>query len=307
MRPLLLAVGAAMLLAVAWLLRDPEPVFRRRAGLVAAVDTLAVTPDGPWTEQTWRVRASSGLAVTIAIRHATADTGRRPLILVLGGQRRGRGATALVRDPRGTVLAALDYPYDGDPAPHGLAGLLRQLPAIRRAFYDTPPAVTLALDALLARPDVDPRQVELIGASFGAPFAVIAAARDRRVTRLWVAQGGGRPYGLLEQGLRRQVPMTVARVPLAALATLLISGPRFAPEHWIGDVSPRPVVLLDARDDERIPRRSQEALWAAAEPPKSRIWLDGPHMLGSRPQVIRAVVDSVMAHLADPPAPIPPH
>ena len=300
MRTLVLVLAAALLVGSAWLLRDPEPVFRRRAGLLAQVDTLAEAHDGPWVEQTLRLRASSGLTVTLAVRRAAADTGARPLVVVLGGQRRGRGAAALVRDPHGTILAALDYPYDGDPNPRGLVGILGQVPAIRRAFYDAPPAVSLALDHLRTLPGVDTTSVELIGASFGAPFAVIAAARDLRVTRLWVAQGGGRPFHLLRQALRPQVRSALLRVPLAALGTLLISGPRFAPEHWIADVSPRPVVLLDARDDERIPRISQDALWAAAEPPKERILLDGPHMLGSRPAVVRAVVDSVMARVASP-------
>ena len=308
----LLALGGLML----WMLRDPEPVFARRSGPLAAVDTLPRADHERDGTLVLRLRAETGLAATLAVRPAalvppageeettvdTAVTGRHPLVLILGGQQRGRGAVALVDSIPGVVLAALDYPYAGNPSPRGLIKTLAQVPAIRRAFYDTPPAVSLALDHLLQRPDVDPTRVELVGASFGAPFATIAAARDPRITRLWLAQGGGRPLLLLDASLQRDVPWRIPRLALAGLGTLLISGPRFAPEHWIARVAPRPVVFLDSREDERIPAASREALFNAAREPKSRIWLDGPHMMGSRPQVIRAVVDSILPRIvATPP------
>ncbi|MDQ8144929.1 MAG: alpha/beta hydrolase [Gemmatimonadota bacterium] len=312
---LLLVIGSATL----WMLRDPEPVFGRRSGPLTEVDTLPNAAHEDSGTLVLRLRAATGLAATLAVRPAApvprvadadrptgaiAPTGvaRRPLVLILGGQQRGRGAVALVDSIPGVVLAALDYPYEGNPAPRGLVATLAQVPAIRRAFYDTPPAVSLALDHLLQRPDVDPTRVELVGASFGAPFATIAAARDPRIARLWLAQGGGRPFLLIDASLRRDVPWRIPRFALAGLGTLLISGPRFAPERWIARVAPRPVVFLDSRDDERIPEASREALFSAAAAPKSRIWLDGPHMLGSRPQVIRAVVDSILPQIVGTPA-----
>lgn len=310
---LLLTIGST----IAWMLRDPEPVFARRSGPLVAVDTLPHADHERDGTLVLRLRAETGLAATLAVRPAapvptagdaattvdTALTARHPLVLILGGQQRGRGAVALVESIPRVVLAALDYPYAGNPSPRGLIETLAQVPAIRRAFYDTPPAVSLALDHLLQRPDVDPTRVELVGASFGAPFATIAAARDPRISRLWLAQGGGRPFLLLDASLRRDVPWSPPRLALAGLGTLLISGPRFAPEQWIARVAPRPVVFLDSREDERIPSASREALFAAAAEPKSRIWLDGPHMLGSRPQVIRAVVDSILPRIvATPPS-----
>ncbi len=312
---LLLSLGGAAL----WMLRDPEPVFRRRSGPLTTVDTLPRADHERDGTIVLRLRGKTGLTATLAVRPASpapaadaADTVirdadpasavRYPLVLILGGQQRGRGAVALVDAIPGVVLAALDYPYEGNPSPRGLFATLGQVPAIRRAFYDTPPAVSLALDHLLQRPDVDPTHVELVGASFGAPFATIAAARDPRISRLWLAQGGGRPFLLLDASLTRDVPWRAPRLALAGLGTLLISGPRFAPEQWIARVAPRPVVFLDSREDERIPAASREALFAAAAEPKSRIWLDGPHMMGSRPQVIRAVVDSILPRIvATPP------
>ena len=249
-------------------------------------------------EQEARVIGSSGLGIELAIRrpsYTAADSGqqRRPLFLILGGHERGKGAAALIGDTRGAVFASLQYPFDGNHRATGLA-IVAQVPGIRRALYDTPPAVQLALDYLLSRPDVDPTRVELVGASFGAPFATIAAARDSRVTRLWLAHGGGDTYAMIDRGLEREIGNRWLRAPVARLANLLASGPRFTPERWIAAVAPRPVIMLNATDDEKIPRRSVEILYAAAQEPKELVWLPGRHMQGNRPEVLRQLVDAVV-------------
>lgn len=304
------ALGLVIITAAgsAYLLRDPEPVFDARRGSLVSVDTAATVPDSTAREQVVTLKSSTGLTVRLAVRtpHTPPDSAgvartvmKRPLFIVLGGHQRGMRAGALVGDPRGTIFASLEYPYEGDHKAKGLA-VVAQVPAIRRAFYDTPPAVSLALDHLLARPDVDPTRVELVGASFGAPFATIAAARDPRVSRLWIAHGGGKPFRMIEHGLKRDIPIAPLRWPVAGLATLLASGPRFAPERWIARVAPRPVVMLSATDDERIPRESVDALWDAMQAPRERVWLPGKHMQGDRPDVLRTLVDSVLTRAARP-------
>ncbi|MHB0964636.1 MAG: alpha/beta hydrolase family protein [Gemmatimonadaceae bacterium] len=300
-----LAAAAIALLALggaAWLLRDPEPVFAARTGRLVRVDTLVVRHERGMLEQELTLVSTTGLRVHVAVRcpaPAPSDTARRTLFLLLGGHERGRGAAALIADTRGTVVASLDYPFDGNHRAKGLA-VVAQVPSIRRALYDSPPAVTLVLDYLLGRPDVDTARIELVGASFGASFATIAAARDPRVTRLWIAHGGGKPFAMINTGLEREIPFAPLRWPVAGLATLLASGPRFAAERWVGRVSPRPVVMLNALEDERIPRASVDALWNAAQEPRSQVWLPGRHMQGNRQEVLRALVDTVMTRAGVP-------
>lgn len=291
--------AAAMTLVIAaavlWLLRDPEPYFRERRSSLATVDTASSVLDGEVREQDVTLRAANGFVVRLTVRRpAEADTARRPLFVILGGQQRGRAAGRLVGTTRGNVFASIEYPFDGDDRAKGFA-LIAQLPAIRRALLDTPPAVLLALDYLLARPDVDTARVELVGASFGAPFATIATALDPRVTRLWIAHGGGGPYTLLSHNLQRDLPFPPARVTVAGIANVIAAGPRLAPERWIGRVAPRPVIMLNAREDEMIPRRSVDYLWHAAQEPREQIWLPGKHMRGTRPEVLDTLVRTIDA------------
>ncbi len=302
-----LAFASALALR-AWLLRDPTPYFDARRGTLQRAEERPTHDSAGTREQEVRVVGSSGLGIELAIRrpsYTPGDSGnvRRPLFLILGGHERGKGAGALIGDTRGAVFASLEYPFEGNHRAKGVA-IVAQVPLIRRALYDTPPAVQLALDYLLSRPDVDPARVELVGASFGAPFATIAAARDLRVTRLWLAHGGGDTFAMIDRGLEKEIASPWLRAPVSRLANLLASGPRFTPERWIAQVAPRPVIMLNAEEDEKIPRRSVEILYAAAGEPKELVWLPGNHMQGNRPDVLRRLVDAVLlrADLPDAPA-----
>ena len=305
---LVLASGGFLLLGgmTLWLLRDPGPRFAERRSVLVAVEEEPRDGSAGHVSQAVRLRASSGLSVDLLIRAPgdplegdLADRSRgRPLFLILGGYRTGEQAAMLVEDTRGAVVAAMAYPYDGPLDMEGLA-VLRHVPRIRRAFLDTPPAVQLALDHLLSRSDVDPTRVELVGVSFGAFFAPVAAALDRRVTRLWLIHGAGRPYTLFEYGLRRFVPYRAPRALVAAVANVLAAGPKLAPELWVPQVAPRPVIMINARDDERLSREAVEALHASAREPKEQIWLTGQHVQPNRQEVVRQLVDIVLSRAAE--------
>jgi dienelactone hydrolase len=294
---IVIAIVALCAAATLYLLRDPTARFlERRSRLVAVTEDSAELIDGHWV-QTVGLTASSGLQVNLAVkRPAMGTTGaRRPLIVLLGGHRTGRDAVALIGDTRGTVVAALSYPYRGNPRLKGLA-VVKQVPAIRDGVLDTPPALMLALDYLGAQPDVDSQRIEAVGVSLGAPFVCIVGALDRRITRVWSIHGSGDSYAPLEMNMRSNIRFAPARVLVAGLSTLLIAGPRLAPDRWVARISPRPFVMINATEDERMPRTSVEKLYAAAREPKEIIWLPGRHVR-ARPQVVRDIVDLVLARV----------
>jgi hypothetical protein len=175
-------------------------------------------------------------------------------------------------------------------------GFLRQLPGIRRAFLDTPPALLLALDYLYGRDDVDTTRIEGIGVSLGAPFMTIAGALDPRFARVWAIHGSGGSYAPLEANMRKTVAFAPLRVVAAAAASTIIAGPRIAPERWAGRISPRPFVMINARHDERMPRAAVQSLYAAAREPKELIWMDGRHIRGDAP-TIQQLIGIVMRRM----------
>jgi len=295
----LVVVAVLCAFGTLYLLRDPTPRFmERRSHLATVAEGEPSLEDGHWIQPV-RLTAASGLEVDLLVkRPATPDSAgaagaaRRPALVLLGGHRTGRDAAKLIPDTRGTVVVALSYPFQGDPRLKGLS-ILPKIPKIRAALLDTPPALMLAADYLLRQPYVDPHSLESVGVSLGAPFVVIAGALDERYTRVWAIHGSGESYTPLEYNMRRNIPFAPARVVLAALANVIIAGPRLAPERWVAGIAPRPFVMINAQDDERLPRASVEKLYEQARQPKEITWVPGRHVR-ARPEVVRDLVDMVL-------------
>jgi hypothetical protein len=299
---LALVAAVALGLLVASALRDPTARFaERRSRLVHVEETPAELIEGHWVHEA-RLTAASGLRVQLLVKRPLADSADgsgarqgapRPLAVILGGHQTGRDAVRLIPDTRGTVVAALAYPYHGDHRVKGLA-VVGAVPAIREGILDTPPAVMLALDYLLAEPGIDSTRVEAVGVSLGAPFMTIAGALDERVTRVWAVHGSAGVYGPLEHNLRRSIPVKALRAPVGGLAALLVQGPRMAPERWAPRIAPRPFVMINARDDTQMPRHLVDRLYESAGEPKTMIWVPGGHVR-ARPEIVRPLVDTVLA------------
>ena len=259
---------AAILGATAGLLRDPLPHFVARRSALAGVAEGASSIEDGFVLTPVRVTATSGLAVDLVVRRAVGDSGRTlPLAVILGGHYTGREAARMLGDTHGVIVAALSYPFDGDPRPDAVTFLL-QIPRIRAAFLDTPPAVMLALDYLMRMPDVDSSRVEAIGVSLGAPFVCIAGALDQRFTRVWSIHGSGGSYAPLEANMRRTIHFAPLRVIAAAISDVIIAGPRLDPVRWAPKISPRPFMMVNASADCRAPPSMRSTARPAS--PRSR-------------------------------------
>lgn len=244
-----------------------------------------------------QLNADSGLVVNLAVRlPPERPVQGLPLVLLVGGYRTGRDAVGLVGDGRGMVLAAIDYPLPGARRLKGMRAVAA-LPRIRRAIYDTPPALSVALDYLLALPEVDPSRVELVGVSMGAPLVCVAGAIDPRFTRVWAVQGGGNAYVLFDHLLQKKIPRAAPRYLAACTIDRLLR--TISPEFWVAEISPRPFVLVTAADDERIPKVCADLLYERAGEPRTRIDLPGEHIQPGD----RAMIDQLFAimqqHMAD--------
>ena len=299
-RSILLGVAAALLIVaaagVAYLLRDPLPHFLERRSTLARVMASPVIAEGDYASEPVRLVASSGLAVELMVRRPQSDSpSKLPVVVILGGHYTGRDAVKLLGDVPGVMIAALSYPFTGDPRPSA-ATFLREIPKIRAAFLDTPPAVMLALDYLLSRSDVDSTRVEALGVSLGAPVMCIAGALDKRFTRVWALHGSGGSYVPLEANMRRTIHSAALRVPAALIANTIIAGPRLDPVHWVPKIAPRPFMMVNALGDERLPREAVDALFESAREPKEMIWMPGAHIHADL-ETVRKLVEIVLARV----------
>lgn len=277
---------------------DPVPGLLKRKGSLAGaqVTDTWIQEGAVFREAT--LKSTSGLEVDLTVRAPIGTTVPRPLVLLLAGYGTGRDAVRYSADTRGVVVASLSYPYRGD-TDAGLPMLLLELPNLQQALLDTIPAVLLATDWLVEQAYVDPERVELAGGSMGAFLVGPAGALDPRFRRVWLVHGGGEPAAALELGLAAHIDYPPARRWAARLVSALASGHHLAPEKWVGRISPRPVIVVSALDDESIPRESVAALHEALVVPSEVIWMRGGHVLPDRDEIIRQVTDVVFSRVLE--------
>lgn len=288
----LVVIGAAGLL---WLYADANrerlDEFRARHGELAGVerDSLDAAPD--LVAERVRLTSTSGLAVTLRVLRPRVHEGPLPGLMILGGHRTGADAVELFSDTGGRVIVAFDYPYDGPLETDTLLSTLGAVPAIRRAFLDAAPAIWLATDWLNAQDWLDAGQIALAGVSLGVPFTATAAAHDERIAALLLVHGAADNRAWIERNIARRADLGPLLPPAATIANWLVYGSLHDTAKHVGMLSPRPAIIVGARDDERVPDGQTAALYAAAGEPRVLRWTEGRHIQTGR----RDIVDEIMA------------
>jgi dienelactone hydrolase len=188
-------------------------------------------------------------------------TGVRPPVVLLehgrGGSKESEylDVAAAPWVARGVALASIDLPLHGERANPKLARFLvpgAEAPgddALRVEFARQAVAdLRRALDALAELDALDATRVVYAGFSLGALVGALFCALDPRPRAAALALGGG-GFG----------------------------PPAIDPARFVARIAPRPVLFVNARGDELLPRAVAEVLHAAAMEPKEVAWFDGGH------------------------------
>lgn len=124
------------------------------------------------------------------------------------------------------------------------------------------------LDVLATRADIDPNRIYFVGVSFGAIFGCHAVAADPRFqAAALVMAGGDFNHWIADQPGTRPAVLRLAKWMIGSAD----------PIHSIGNLSPRPILLLNSSRDEIIPESAARALYHAAGCPKEQRWHDVSH------------------------------
>lgn len=97
--------------------------------------------------------------------------------------------------------------------------------------------------------------------------------------------------------MRRTIGFTPLRMSAAAIANVIIAGPRLDPVRWAPQIAPRPFIMISAEQDERLPRSAVEALYRSAREPKEHIWMPGHHVHADS-ATVSALVNIVMRRMS---------
>ena len=294
---LIAAVAVAAALA-AYRNYDYRPRFARAAGeLVAVRDSTGIgtAQDGKQLTEVTLV-SDTGLEIRARVRAAGGPSEERyPAAILLGGYKTGRKAVDIPTETGDLVLLSIEYPYSGPERPRGL-DWVRYFGTMRRAILDTPPAVLLAAQYLYTRRDVDPEQVSVIGVSLGVPFSVAAAATDKRIAGAALLHGGGDIATMAYYAFADRGPAWVMR-PLAWGLSWVVAP--LEPTRYAADVAPRPVLMVNAADDEFIPRASVLELYGSLRQPKRIVWLESSHVATSDDEVVNGLMTITLEWMSE--------
>ena len=268
---------------------DYRPRFARTAGeLVAVRDSTGVgrARDGKRLTEVTLI-SDTGLEIRARVRAEGARSGERfPAAILLGGYKTGRKAVDIPAETGNLVLLSIEYPYTGPERPRGL-DWVRHFGSMRRAILDTPSAVLLAAQYLYVRGDVDPRRVTVIGVSLGVPFSVAAAATDKRIAGAALLHGGGDIASMAYYAFADRGPAWLMRLLAFGLAWVVAP---LEPTQYADEVAPRPVLMVNAADDEFIPRSSVLDLYESLRQPKRIVWLESSHIATSDDEVVNGLM-----------------
>ncbi len=287
-------VALSITLALFWLRWDAgssrDDWFVSRQGEIANVNTVQSITIHEQLSESVKLTSDSGLRVSFRVIRAFEIEGQLPVLLILGGHRTGSDAVELFGKVGGQAIVGIDYPYDGPDSAKGVIPIVKMVPLARQAILDTTPAISLVLDWLLEQTWVNKDQIIIIGGSLGVPFAASAAARDQRIAGVMLVHGAADNRLWLEAQIARRVDSAFLHYPLATVVNWLAYGPLFDTSRHIAVVSPRPVLIIGAKNDERTPAGQTELLFEAARDPKRLRWTEGQHIQPNRKDVIEELL-----------------
>lgn len=281
-----LAIASATLLAACY-----TPAETRITGPIAASLTLEA-PRGRY--DLYRVRLdAAGDIVTGRLLRPRDGTNTMPAILLNNGRELNSDAVRYLPAEFGDVVVlSLDFP-EAIPYELSMRKFLLRSTQIRDGLRRIPRFFSIGGAYLAQRADVDSSRVGMVMTSFAVPFGVIAAAGDERFQNVGLIYGAGDLARVFEANLELR-PRFLR--PLMGWLVMQVYG-EFEPTQFVARIAPRPVVMVNGRDDPQMPREAVQALYNAAREPKTLIWLETGHLLPTDTQLVRALVDTMLDRL----------
>lgn len=224
-----------------------------------------------------------------------------PCVIIMhgyGGDKNGLQVLAPIFALRGIATFAIDAEYHGERKQNGSDILSPYLYRNRDAFIQTVIDLRRAIDFLQGRQEIDGKRIGYIGLSMGGILGGILAGVDERVQAPILVVAGGDWKHLFRTSQHPTLVQLREKNPELfkderRLNDLLAP---IDPVSFAARIAPRPLLMINGKNDPIVPKECTERLFGAAREPKEIVWLDGGHM----PQpdaVLRKVDEWLTKHL----------
>lgn len=217
------------------------------------------------------IPVTQGRSVQATLRlPRTQMAGRKiPVFLIFGGFESATKVLDLIHPKKPVALASFDYPFL-ESRDLKLPGSLRALPEAKRLFPTTVRGIVELVKILKNQPEIDARKIVAVGASFGAPFVLAAAAREPDISHLVLVHAFGQiPETAENVVLKSWLPRYgwTARPAAWLLSRLIWMYLRVdPPELEARKLKPgQRVLMITASKDSFIPASASDSLWNAIQ------------------------------------------
>jgi dienelactone hydrolase len=269
--------------------------------LLLAIAALTASPAAA-RDETLTLTLDDGRELAATLRLPDAGEGPWPALMLFGGFRHAAQVLDKVRAPRPVAWATFDYPFE-PPRKFRFPSSLAHAPEARAAIHGSFEGIQKLYHALRQHPRIDAARITVVGASAGAPFATVGAAREPI------------PGVILVQGMG-DVPLVIGHL-IARRYRAKYGAWVDTPAHWLGrwiawycdipDIAAQArrlrasqkVLMFTAAQDDFIPPAATEALWEGLEDSHAiheRIDLPGLHLgVGDDSERIAQILRQSMA------------
>jgi uncharacterized protein len=237
------------------------------------------TPSQTELRKRWHLTYSStnGERVTAIFTLPQKASGPYPAVIMLAGSG-GHKDVDYVRiasdmmSTLGYATLSIDAQYHGERSKPGKSGDIHLVgdPVMRDGWTQTVIDLRRAVDFLLSRRNIDATKIGYLGFSQGGMIGGTFIGVEPRIAAACLAIPGG---GFYEEGKKRGL------VTPENDAQFLANAKMTDPIYFLGQFSPRPLLVLSATKDELIPKSMTDALYNAAKEPKQIKWFNSGHVL----------------------------
>lgn len=177
---------------------------------------------------------------------------------------------------QGVSVFAIDARSHGERGSKAeLTRVLGNAGSVRTMLQGTVIDLRRGIDMLQQRPECANARIGYIGFSMGGLLGAMLAGSDTRVQAPVLVVAGG-DWRKLLRNPRNPLLTASLTAPAHLDESVRVLDP-IDPVHWVGRISPRPVLMLNGRTDQLIPVPAADALHDAARQPKQVEWYPGGH------------------------------
>lgn len=178
----------------------------------------------------------------------------------------------------GIAVFSIDFWYHGDRKVQGVEMYSQHLSRMRDGLIGSAVDLSRGFDFLEARSDIDGARIGYVGGSMGGIIGALFAGSERRVKAPVLVVGGGDWSYLISHSVVTQAVLSSKYSDMKEFSRRAREELAPAdPVNIVGNISPRPLLMLNAKNDVLVPPVAAKRMFLTAREPKKLVWYSSGH------------------------------